>query len=687
MSRLLRQFDRTVTEEELRSASGLGNGVADSGTLIGLAASFGFAGRLDKLTSRRLARLPTPFLAIGRLPGLAWIVRARSGSTYLVVEAVSGNTAAYTAQNLLALCDAALVLASAPTAQPVGDWRRAVLLRVGAVRWQIILASVLINLLALATPLFMMAVYNKVIGHAALRTLDVMAIGMVTLFGFELLLRSVRGTVMAHTGARLEAAFGTQVVRHLMRLPFASIDRESPTAVLERIRQTDQLRRFLTGQLPLLLVDLAFVGLFLVALVAIAPPLALVTALAMPLFVILSILSQRRQSALSREAGAAAVGKNGALAEAVVQIQTVKMLGLEGEMEQRYEQRLVPAAWAGFLAGRIDHVAGGLAQALQSLTALILIYVGARLIIAGELSVGALVAASILSARALTPLRQIAGAWTQIQQARTAYGQIDGFMAEPGERTDSRQSDFKLRGRIRFDAVSFTYPGAKTTALDGLSFDIAPGTTLGVVGPAGSGKSTLVRLILGLDSPSAGRVLLDDLPLEGLSREELRRQIGVVPQEVQLFSGTIAENIALGAADGSFPRVVAAAKFSGAHDFIRNMPDGYETRLGERGAGISMGQRQLIAIARALVRNPRILVMDEATSALSPAAEAYLLGNLRRASRGRTLILVTHRPAVLAICDRGLLIEGGRLAKSGTAAEIAATMQVMRRSAGLHAVS
>ncbi len=294
------------------------------------------------------------------------------------------------------------------------------------------------------------------------------------------------------------------------------------------------------------------------------------------------------------------------------------------------------------------------------------------MIVAGDLTVGALVAASILSSRALAPLRQIALAWSQLRQARQAMARLDELLAERAEPPAGGEELPQIHGRLRLEGVSFRYPEAKALALERVDLDLAPGAMVGIAGPPGSGKSTLMKLLIGLETPESGRVLLDGADLKTLPPAAYRPLMGVVPQEVQLFSGTIAENIALGAADRSFARVVAAARFVGADEFVRRLPDGYETVLGERGTGLSLGQRQLLALARALVRNPRVLILDEATSALDPASEAQLLANVRRSAKGRTIVLVTHRPAVLQACDRVVLLEHGRVARAGTPAEVLA---------------
>ncbi len=669
--RLCRELQRPVTEAELRASVSVPESGVDLECLAKLASRCGFGFAAPRMSARGLARLAPPFLILGRQPGQAWLVRSREGDQLLLVDPAAGTAMPCTIKVAAGFGDHLVRLLAAAPARHRGFWGSAPMRGIRAVLWQIALASVVINLLALATPLFMMTVYNKVISHAALQTLDVLAIGMVTLVAFELALRALRGYVTAHTGARLEAAIGSDLVHHLLQLPYRFHEANPSAAVMERVRQVDQLRQFLTGHLPLLLVDLAFVGLFLAALLVVAPSLGLVTAAAIPVFVLLSVLSQRRQEEHQRASFRATGARSAALGEAVGQALTVKLLSLEADMKRRFEHHLLRSAWTGLQSGRVAHLANSLAQALQHLTALVLVYLGARLIVVGDMTVGALVAASILSARTLAPMRQLALAWHQFQQAREAVRRLDELLAERAEASGRLAgSELQVMGRLEVQALTFRYAGAATPALDEVSFEMAPGSMLGIAGAPGSGKSTLVRLLLGIEVPESGRVLLDGHDLATLSPVSYRAQIGVVPQEIHLFAGTIAENIAMGAADRTLARVVAAARFVGADEFVRRLPQGYETMLGERGTGLSLGQRQLLAVARAVVRNPRLLVLDEATSALDAATEAHLLANLRRAGSGRTVLLVTHRQAVLDACDRVLVLDRGRVVGLGSAAEL-----------------
>ncbi len=641
------------------------------GNLLLAAERLGFKAADVKPDAHSLTQMPPPFLVLGQRPGEGWLAEARIGDHLVLRDPGSGRSALHV-ETVADLAERVVLLKR--LAEPAGrrQWRDTIMHRLRPVLWELGLASVVINLLALATPLFLMTVYNKVIGHGALQTLDVLALGMATLFVFEWLLRSLRSYIASHTGARLDAALGSEVIHHLVHLPLATFEAVPTGQILERTRQLDQLRQFFTSQMPLLLVDLAFVGVFVAVLFYLDARMGVITLTAMPLFWLLSMLGRGPHRRLVEAGFTAAAAKASSLGETVSQALTVKALGLEPEMERRFKERLAEAAWTGFRVSNLGGLIASSGQALQHVVALVIVYVGARAIIAGDMSIGALIAATILTARTLAPLRQVVGAWQQLQTVRTAFARLDELMNEPSELALAPAPALALKGHVRFEQVSYRYADDAPPALDRVDLEIVPGQVLGVVGPPGSGKSTFAKLLLGLAPPVHGRVLIDDLDVRLWSPAVLRQQVGVVPQEVQLFAGSIAENIGLGALDRSFERVVAAAKFVGAHDFIQRLPAGYDTRLSERGGGLSAGQRQLISIARALIRNPRLLVLDEATSGLDTATEEVLLLNLKRASRGRTIVMVTHRLAALAIADRVVLLGDGRIEREGTPGQVVA---------------
>lgn len=672
--RVCAQLERPLPESQHRALLQATRAGVDIATLSRFAERLGLDIEAVPATVRRAKQATPPFIVVGRGGQQASLARARVKSLLLLVDPLKGDrTVPSTAKAAVQGAELLLLLRVRRQLSSDGPslWRQAIWRRLRPVFAEVAIASVCINLLALAMPLFMMTVYNKVIGQGSLGTLDVLAIGMVALFGFELLLRSLRGYVVSHTGAKLDLALSSEVVHHLLRLPYRVFETMPSGQLMERLRQLDQLRTFLSGNLPLLLVDFAFVGLFIAAIFVFSPLLGWVTLVALPLFIGLSALAQLRQGKLLRANFKAVAKKSSGLAETVTQAMTVKTLALEPEMQRRFEDRQVESAWTGFRASRLASGVAATGQVLQHLVSLVVVYLGARMIVAEELSIGALIACTILSARALAPMRQIFFAWHQLQQAREALARLGDLMRERVEQPGAAVPlPNPLRGQFRLEGVSFSYDRAKPPALAALDLAIEPGSMLAVVGPPGSGKSTMAKLLIGLEKPDSGRILIDDVDIARLDPAEYRTQLGVVPQEIQLFAGTIAENIGIAAIDRSMQRIVAAAKFVGIHDTIQKLPDGYDTELSERGNGLSLGQRQLLCIARALVRNPRLLVLDEATSALDLASEAYLLRNLRRAGSGRTIVMITHRLSVIEMCDRAVLLENGRLVMAGKPKEV-----------------
>lgn len=672
---LCRRLKRPFSAVQIRAAAPPTLKGSTSGTVRLAAERLGFKVRSTKATLQDLAVVPTPFLLIGRRAGEGWLVTSRVEDHLELQDPGGVGRSFHSLETVVDLAREILLLKPLAVTGKTEDWRMPIMERLKPILWELGLASVVINLLALATPIFLMTVYNKVINHGALQTLDVLAIGMLTLFAFDWLLRSMRSYIASHAGGRLDAALGSEVVHHLVHQPLKSFENVPTGQILERLRQLDQLRNFFTSQMPLLLVDLGFVGIFLAVLFFLDWRLGAITLAAMPLFLLLSFVAKGKHHELTEAGFKAAAAKASSLGETVSQALTVKALGLEPEMEQRFKQRLAHAADTSFRASHLGGLINNSGQVLQHLVALLIVYVGARAIVAGDMSIGALIAATILAARTLAPMRQVVSGWQQLQSIRIAFSRLDELMRQPTELMDLPMPAIQILGRVRFENVVYRYAPDVEPALKGIDLDIGPGQLVGVVGPPGSGKSTLAKLLLGLDRPEQGRILIDDMDTRLWSPTTLRQQIGVVPQDIQLFTGSIADNIAIGAADQSFERVVAAAKFVGAHDFIQCLPKGYETALGERGGGLSAGQRQLITIARALIRNPRVLILDEATSALDSTTEDELLLNLKRASRGRTVIMVTHRLAGLKVANRVLTMAHGEIVHDGSPAQATAEMK------------
>lgn len=674
--RLTREFGRPVSEADVRGACSIPNDGMGINDFMRACKRLGYRAKKVPFESEELTLLPMPFVLLGDENVGAIVVLSGDENGFTVFHPVEGGQARVEANVLVSFGTGVLLVAPTGKAKGKSGWRGMVTERIKSVFWELAIASVLVNLFGLASPLFMMTVYNKVIGQQALNTLQVLAVGMVILFGFDFALRAIRGYISTHTGARLDALLGGEVVHRLVNLPYRHFETTSTGLISERLRQLETIRQFFTGQMPLVLVDLLFVFVFVGALIVIHPITAYIVMGAIPLFVLISAAFHRAQKKLVEQNFQALAAKTSTLAETVANAVTVKSLGLESEIEKRWGGKLAMSAWTGFRANNLANLINVFGTVLQRLVSLAVIFVGAHLAVSGEMSTGALIAAMLLSNQAVAPMRQVVSAWSQLQEVRAAFTRIDTIMDEAVE---TQAGDLlplnQIEGEIALDNVTYTYEPGTPPAVSGVSFKVEPGTTFCIMGPSGSGKSTVAKLLQGLYEPESGRVLVDQTDIRHISPHSFRRQMGVLPQEIQLFAGTVRENIAMGAGTNDPERVMAAAKFVGAHDFIQRLPRGYDTVLAERGGGLSAGQRQLLCIARALMRNPRILIMDEPTSALDSAAEEYLLRNLRRLSGNRTIVMITHRLAPAGIADQVALMADGKVVGIGPPSEAARMMR------------
>ncbi len=537
---------------------------------------------------------------------------------------------------------------------------------------EVLLASFFIQLFALLTPLFFQVVIDKVLVHKGLTTLHVLAIGMLALTLFDVTLSGLRTYIFSHTSSRIDVGLGAQMFRHLLRLPIAYFEARRVGDTVARVRELETIRQFLTSSTVTVVIDLFFTIVFLAVMLFYSPMLTLIVLGTIPFYAFISIVITPIFRARLNEKFNRGAENQAFLVESINGIQTLKAMAVEPVMQRRWEEQLASYVRASFRTANLGNVTGQVASFINKLTTILILWVGAYLVMDNKLSIGQLIAFNMLAGRVSGPLLRVVQLWQDFQQAGISVARLGDVLNAPPEPSynPNRTTLPALAGRITFDKVVFRYRADTPEVLRKLSFDVPAGKVIGLVGRSGSGKSTIAKLIQRLYVPEAGRVLIDGIDLAQIDPVWLRRQIGVVLQENFLFNRTVRDNIAL--ADPGMPmeRVIEAAKLAGAHEFILELPHGYDTMVGEHGATLSGGQRQRIAIARALVTNPRILILDEATSALDYESEAIIQRNLQGICKGRTVIIVAHRLSTVRQANRIFVIEKGEIVEEGTHLEL-----------------
>ncbi len=536
-------------------------------------------------------------------------------------------------------------------------------------RWtyvQVILAATVANFLSLSTSLFIMVVYDRVLPNEAIESLIALTFGVGIALLFDFLIKTLRASFIDRAGARADRVMGRRIFDQLLDMRMKA-RKGSTGAMANTLREFESLREFFTSATLVAVVDLPFIFLFITVIFLISGNLAIVPLIAVPIVLIVGLAVQPILARLAEKSFAEGQSKQSVLVETVTGLETIKAVGAQRQMRARWEDAIERQADHGVRSRAVAQFALNSTAFVQQGAQVMIVFYGVFLIAAGEASMGALIAAVILTGRTLAPLAQLAQTLTRLNQAKTSYRSINALMQADSERPEGRRwlSRPKLDGRIVFENVSFSYPDAAVETLKDVSFTIAPGEKVAILGRIGSGKSTVARLILGLYEPAAGKVLIDGTDIRQIDPGDLRRNIGAVLQDLWLFSGTVRSNIAIGGVRPRDADVLAAAKIAGVDDFIAKHPMGYDLPLAERGEGLSGGQRQAITLARALVGQPAILLLDEPTSAMDVQNEAAVLRRLREASADSTVIVITHRTSLLDLVDRVIVIEDGRVGVDG----------------------
>ena len=533
---------------------------------------------------------------------------------------------------------------------------------------QVLLAAVLINVFALTSPLFIMTVYDRVVPNDAMETLTVLAIGAAVVFSFEFLVRGLRGYFIDVAGRRADVALAGYTFDHLLDVQMAARPKSSG-AFANTMRDFDSLRDFFTSASLAAIVDLPFILLFIAVIWGIGGSIALIPAVAVPAVLFVGLIVQAPLTRVVQEAvaEAEAEAKHGVLFETLGGLETIKSTGGDARMRQRWETFVGLAAQSGLKARMLSTLALNITAFAQQFAAVAIVVYGVILIGRGDLSMGGLIACVILNGRAVAALAQVAGLLVRLHHAKASYRSLNGILSLPIERPAGRTFLHRprLQGRIEFRGVDFRYPDQSFPALRDVSFVIEPGEKAAIIGRVGSGKTTVAKMVLGLYVPDDGTVLLDGTEIRQIDPVDLRSNIGVAPQDVILFGGTVRENIAFGRPHAPDDRVLEAARIAGVEDFVAAHPLGYDMPVGERGEGLSGGQRQAIAVARALLGDPPILLLDEPTNHMDHGSETQLRTNLEAWARDKSLLLITHRITMLPLVDRLIVLDGGQVVADG----------------------
>ncbi len=558
-----------------------------------------------------------------------------------------------------------------------GHWFWSVFWRDAGTYFYVAIAAVAINVIALVSSLYVMAVYDRVIPNNSLVTLWTLTAGAALVYGFDLIFRVLRGLLVDVASRRMDVLVSREMFDHLLDMRLEHRKGSTGTTA-NMLREFGTVHDFFSSATLLALVDVPFVALFLAIIWVIAPVCFLPAAVAVPVVIVIGLVVQTRLAKLAQGAYVDGQERLGALVETLASLEAVRGLGAERTMRRRWRDRVAAAAMSGFGVRFWQQFGVNAAVSVQQFATLAVMVAGVLAIAEGRLSQGALIAAVMLAGRALAPLAQLAQILSRANLTRVSMRALDRFFATPTERPLGRAflDRPRVRGAYELRDLSFAYPGLPPVfIIQALNLTIRPGEKVGVLGRVGSGKSTLLRLLMGLYQPSSGTLRLDGVDLRQIDPAQLRAQVAYVAQQPVLFSGTVRENLAIARPEASDAEILRAASIAGADLFIRKHPLGYDMLLGERGEGLSAGQRQAIAIGQALVKDADVILMDEPSSAMDDRTEAEFRRGLQPMLTGKTFVVVTHKPSMLELVDRLVIVDGGRVVLDGPKETVLAALR------------
>ncbi len=556
------------------------------------------------------------------------------------------------------------------------NWFWATLWENRSIYGEVVLAAVMINIFALASPLYIMNVYDRVIPIKAMDTLWVLTVGVLTVFIFDFILKNLRAHFLDFAGRKSDVKISAMLFEQIMGMTMSA--RPASAGVLaSNMKEFETLRDFFTSATMAAIIDLPFVFFFILLIGIIGGPIAFVPLLAVPIVLVVGLLLQKPLNKVIKESMNESALKNALLFETITGLETIKMQAAEGHTQRNWEELTDKASRTSVKARRLSAFALNWAVMIQQMASVGVVIVGVFLITEGLLSVGALIACVILTGRAMAPLAQVAGLLTRFSQSKQALLQLDELMKKDVERPAGKHfiSKPEFQGRVEFRDVVFHYPGQTTPALKNLSFTIEAGDHVGIIGAVGSGKTTIERLLINLYQPDSGAVLLDGTDVRQIDPGDLRRSVGAVQQSPQLFYGSVRDNITLGHETAPERAVIRASELAGVMEFLRESQAGLDTPVGERGEALSGGQRQAVAVARSLLYDPPVLILDEPTASMDPASENRLRQRLHKLCEGKTTILITHKGAMLTLVNKLILLDRGKIIAYGPKDQVISKLQ------------
>ncbi len=650
----------------------------DSIELVRAAKRLGLKGRVSWLKLKHLAKTPLP--AIARDRNGSYFIIGQLGDGKALIQRPGGQPETLTLEQLTTLWAGETIFLTR-RAQLAGAERRfdftwfiPAIVKYRKLFGEVLLASFFLQLFGLVTPLFFQVVIDKVLVHRGLTTLDVLVIGLIAITLFDVILQGLRTYIFSHTAFRVDVELSSQLFKHLLGLPISYFQARQVGQTVARVRELENIREFLTGSAMTLVLDLLFTFVFFGVMYHISPTLTLIVLGSIPFYLAVSIaitgpLRRRVEERFQRGAV-----QQSFLVESISGVETLKAMAVEPQMRRRWEEILAAYVQSSFKVVKLGTVGSQSVQLINKVVVALILWFGAHRVIGGDMTVGQLVAFNMLAGQVSQPILRMAQLWQDFQEFRISIARLGDVLNTPAEagHNPNRQTPPRIEGRVHFDHVSFRYRPDAPEVLKDVDLEIPAGQFVGIVGRSGSGKSTLAKLVQRMHVPARGRVLVDGIDVAMIDPAWLRRQVGVVLQENVLFNSSVRDNIALGSPALPMAKVIEAATLAGAHEFILELPEGYDTVLGERGSTLSGGQRQRIAIARALITDPRILIFDEATSALDYESEHIIQENMRAISEGRTVLVIAHRLSTVRAADRIITVEEGWIVEDGSHEELLA---------------